>query len=104
MTKEERDVLRLKFEKELTIVYLHKTEFTSLLDALDKAEEQIKLLDQLLSSAKSITKTIEDFCCDEMFQKNEICCHLKGRYLTATCEKCPLYQFKLHLTKEIKNG
>ena len=81
------------------LLYKARYDVPKLLDALEKAEAQIQLLDQALSNSKPLSKTIEDFCCDEMFQKNELC-----RYASAMCDKCPLYKFKLYITKEEDDG
>ena len=82
-----------------------RQDIPALLDALDKAEAQVELFDNLLSTSKPISKKIEDFCCDEMFQNNAVCRDLgAGYHSKSNCYKCPLYQFKLSITKEDDNG
>ena len=104
MTKEEQKRIRAmttKCIKAGSTYSVNKVKtIIKLLDALEKAEAQVELMNNLIASAKPISKTIENFCCDEMFQKNEICCNLEGRYPTAMCEKCPLYLFKISVSKE----
>ena len=57
----------------------------------------------LILTPEQADKLVQDFCCDEMFQKNEICCHLTDfPQSCAELGKCPLFLFKLHLIKEAK--
>ena len=111
MTKEERDAIRAYAEniENMNIGIIAKSEshikMVALLDALDKAEEQNKLLEQALSNSKPIGKIIEDFCEEEMFDKNYLCRHLteiSSKSCIAT-NKCPLVLFKLHIEKEQEN-
>jgi hypothetical protein len=44
-----------------------------------------------------IDKSIQNFCCDEMFGKNEVCVYLHEKYKGKSCvemDACPLYLWK----------
>jgi len=47
-------------------------------------------------------KDVENFCCDEMFEKNYWCKtihddHMRFLKQEIICANCPLYLFKLHI-------
>ena len=48
-------------------------------------------------------KDVENFCCDEMFDKNYWCKSIHNNRMRIplkqefTCANCPLYLFKLHI-------
>jgi len=61
----------------------------------------------LTLSPHEADKLVQDFCCDEMWGKNEICRFIDEKYGGKSCvavNKCPLYLFKLHLTEKAKEG
>ena len=57
----------------------------------------------LILTPEEVNKLVQDFCFDEMLNKNEVCCHLTD--LPQGCSelnKCPLFLFKLHLMEKAK--
>jgi len=57
----------------------------------------------LILTPEEVDKLVQNFCSDEIFQKNEICCHLTDSPQSCLeLNKCPLFLFKLHLIKKAK--